>query len=326
MAVVEHGGLARAAERLYLSQATVSSSIRALERSLKVSLFHRTGRRLVPTSAGVELVPLARRVLDDVVAAQDAMRSAREVGGGALTVMCTPDMSGEAVASWAGGFTHKYPAVRLDISEVGSRHELVTAVADGQAELGFTLESELRSDLHFVELGVQRLLLVRPRGHRPPRGGGVPLSEIGDLPLACRQAAPNEDDAVRTALAAHGIDAVVGANVPSRAAQLAFVLGSGFQAFLPLRMCATALDAGACVVETDPLIESPFGVVHRSGVLAPAAQQFVHDVRSALRGWFEAIAAHRAEGLGLVEAVVAARDTTNVSPAAGRRHCPAHDF
>ncbi|MEV8564782.1 hypothetical protein AB0436_04195 [Streptomyces sp. NPDC051322] len=47
-------------------------------------------------------------MLDDVVAAQDAMRSAREVGGGVLTVMCTPDMSGEAVASWAGGFTQSW--------------------------------------------------------------------------------------------------------------------------------------------------------------------------------------------------------------------------
>lgn len=309
LAVVDHGGLGRAAERLYLSQPAVSGSIRALERELKVSLFHRTGRRLAPTSAGLELVPLARRVLDDVVAAQDAMRSAREVNGGVLTVMCTPDMSGEAVASWAGGFTHKYPAVRLDISEVGSRQELLTAVADGQAELGFTLASGLRDDLGFVELGVQRLLLVRPRGHRPATAGAsVPLSAIGDLPLACRQAAPHEDDAVHTALAAHGVEPVIGANVPSRSAQLAFVLGSGFQAFLPLRMCATALDAGACVVATDPLIESPFGVVHRSGALAPAAQQFVYDVRSALRSWYDAIAAHREAGLDLVDAVVAARN------------------
>ncbi|MFJ8825445.1 LysR family transcriptional regulator [Streptomyces sp. NPDC102467] len=310
LAVVGHGGLGRAAERLYLSQATVSASIRALERELKVPLFHRTGRRLVPTSPGRELVPLARRVLDDVVAVQDAMRSAREVGGGVLTVMCTPDMSGEAVASWAGGFTHKYPAVRLDISEVGSRQELVAAVADGQAELGFTLKSELRSDLSFIELGVQRLLLVRPPG-QPPAGqeGAVPLAKIGDLPIVRRQVTRNEDDAVHTALVAHGVDAVTGATVPSRTAQLTFVLTSGFQAFLPLRMCAAALDAGACVVETDPLIESPFGVVHRSGELAPAAQQFVHDVRSALRNWYDAIAGHRDAGLELIDAAAAARHT-----------------
>ncbi|MEB8343043.1 LysR family transcriptional regulator [Streptomyces endophyticus] len=311
LAVVDHGGLGRAAERLYLSQPTVSGSVRALERELKVELFHRTARRLVPTSAGLQLVPLARRVLDDVVAVQDAMRSAREVGGGVLTVMCTPDMSGEAVASWAGGFTRAYPAVRLDISEVGSRHELVAAVADGRAELGFTLApDELRGDLDFIELGVQRLLLVRPPGHGGPGAGArrVPLAAIGDLPLARRQVTRNEEDAVQAALAAHGVDPTTGATVPSRNAQLTFVLRSGFQAFLPLRMCAAALDAGAEVVETDPLIESPFGVVHRAGELAPAAQQFVADVRSALRAWFDAIAAGSESGLGLVDAVAAARE------------------
>ncbi|MGD6755084.1 LysR family transcriptional regulator [Streptomyces sp. BH105] len=310
LAVVDHGGLGRAAERLYLSQPTVSGSIRALERELKVELFHRTARRLVPTSAGRQLVPLARRVLDDVVAVQDAMRSAREVGGGVLTVMCTPDMSGEAVASWAGGFTRAYPAVRLDISEVGSQHELVAAVAEGRAELGFTLAPDaLRGDLDFIELGVQRLLLVRPEGHAPAtRAGRVPLAEIGDLPLARRQVTRNEEDAVQAALAAHGVGPTTGATVPSRNAQLTFVLRSGFQAFLPLRMCAAALDAGAEVVETDPLIESPFGVVHRAGELAPAAQQFVDDVRLALQSWFDAITAGTEAGLGLVGAVAAARN------------------
>lgn len=197
LAVVDHGGLGRAAERLYLSQPTVSGSIKALERELKVELFHRTARRLVPTSAGRQLVPLARRVLDDVVAVQDAMRSAREVGGGVLTVMCTPDMSGEAVASWAGGFTRAYPAVRLDISEVGSRHELVAAVADGRAELGFTLApDELRGDLDFIELGVQRLLLVRPPGLGAPATGERRVPSPGSV--TCRSPAARSPATRRT--------------------------------------------------------------------------------------------------------------------------------
>ncbi|WP_432181856.1 LysR substrate-binding domain-containing protein [Streptomyces sp. NBC_00063] len=144
-------------------------------------------------------------------------------------------------------------------------------------------------------------------GLRPP-GSGRP-SDIGDLSLARRQVTRNEQDAVQAALAAHGVVAVTGATVPSRSAPLAFVLRSGFQFFLPLRMCAAALDAGACVVETDPLMESSFGVVHRARKLAPAAQQFVTDVTIALRTWFTAIDAHRGAGLDLVDAVVAARDT-----------------
>ncbi|WP_328375989.1 LysR family transcriptional regulator [Streptomyces sp. NBC_01020] len=311
LAVVDQGGLGRAAEHLYLSQPSLSSAIRSLERELKVTLFHRTGRRLVPTSAGLELVPPARRVLEDLVVVEDTMRRAREVQGGELTVVCTPDMSGEAVASWAGSFTRSHPAVRLVIREVGSQQEMAAAVAEGQAELGFSLASKLRSDLTFVELGVQRLLLVRPPGHRPPSGeAAVELARIGDLPLVCRQVPRHEEDAIQRALTANGVEATIGATVPSRSAQLTFVLRSGFQAFLPLRMCLTALDAGAGVLETVPAIEARFGVVHRTGGLAPAARQFMTDVQEALSTWYRAIDRHRGEGLGLIDALVASRDST----------------
>lgn len=310
LAIVDQGGLGRAAEHLYLSKPSLSTAIRSLERELKVPLFHRPGRQLAPTSAGWELVPLARRVLEDLLAIEDAMRQAREAQGGELTIVCTPDMSGEAVASWAGGFTHKHPSVRLAIREVASHQEMITAVSQGKAELGFSLDSMLRSDLTFVELGLQRLLLVRPPGHhKQAEATAVDLARIGDLPLVCRQVPGHEEDAVQRALAAHNVDATIGATVPSRSAQLTFVLRSGFQAFLPLRMCLAALDAGAHVLETEPLIEAQFGVVHRSGGLAPAAQQFIAEVQSALSTWYAAIDEHGSEGLGLIDALVASRES-----------------
>jgi DNA-binding transcriptional LysR family regulator len=52
LAVVDHGGVNRAAAALYLAQPSLSQSIRALERDLGHQLFHRVGRRLVLTDAG----------------------------------------------------------------------------------------------------------------------------------------------------------------------------------------------------------------------------------------------------------------------------------
>jgi LysR family transcriptional activator of nhaA len=50
--VVREGGVGRAAEKLRLSQPTVSTQIRALETQLGAPLFTRVGRRLVPTDVG----------------------------------------------------------------------------------------------------------------------------------------------------------------------------------------------------------------------------------------------------------------------------------
>lgn len=71
--VVREGGVVRAAEKLRLSQPTVSSQVRALEEALGERLFTRAGRRLVPTDVGQivyryadEIFSLGREMLDTV--------------------------------------------------------------------------------------------------------------------------------------------------------------------------------------------------------------------------------------------------------------------
>src|SRR5687767_408544 len=50
--VVREGGISKAAEKLRLSQPTISAQIRQLEESLGERLFQRQGRNLVPTDVG----------------------------------------------------------------------------------------------------------------------------------------------------------------------------------------------------------------------------------------------------------------------------------
>ena len=71
--VVREGGVVRAAEKLRLSQPTVSSQVRALEEALGERLFSRAGRRLVPTDVGQvvyryadEIFSLGREMVDTV--------------------------------------------------------------------------------------------------------------------------------------------------------------------------------------------------------------------------------------------------------------------
>lgn len=71
--VVREGGVVRAADKLRLSQPTVSSQIRALEEMIGERLFSRVGRRLVPTDVGRvvfryadEIFTLGRELVDTV--------------------------------------------------------------------------------------------------------------------------------------------------------------------------------------------------------------------------------------------------------------------
>lgn len=64
VAVVDAGGVTKAAGFLHLTQSAVSMQIKRLEESLGVALFDRSTRRLILTGAGEQLLGYARRMLE----------------------------------------------------------------------------------------------------------------------------------------------------------------------------------------------------------------------------------------------------------------------
>ena len=63
VAVVDCGNFTRAAERLHLTQSTVSQQIRRLEDAVACQLLDRDQRRVVATAEGERLLAYARRIL-----------------------------------------------------------------------------------------------------------------------------------------------------------------------------------------------------------------------------------------------------------------------
>lgn len=63
VAVAEEGSVSRAAQRCFVSQPPMSRQLRALEDELAVSLFHREPRGMRLSTAGEQLLPRARTIL-----------------------------------------------------------------------------------------------------------------------------------------------------------------------------------------------------------------------------------------------------------------------
>lgn len=307
LAVVNCHGMNRAAEHLGVAQASLSQGIQRLERELDLSLFHRTGRNLVPTPAGELLVEPARKVLDDLLAIKDIMSGARDIQVGSLRVGTMPEMSSEAVAAWSGSFSRLYPGIQIELAEYDSAKTLCDEVLTGGCEIGFTTYPIPVAGLERVDLGQQRLLLVMPPENAGlARDSTVELADLDGIPLITSNAAVRESNVVMTALQEASVKPRITACVPNRHAQLALVLNGAGSAFLPLRMAVAAHRLGAVVVETSPLISTYFGSVHRPGSLNPAAQSFVVQNRADLRRWNKLIARHQEAGETLLGAAVRA--------------------
>src|SRR6185503_19125413 len=86
LAVAETAHFTKAAAKLHVTQPTLSHQIRELEGQLRLSLFDRVGRRVKLTAAGETLLPHARRVVRELVAAQTALDELHGLKRGVLKV------------------------------------------------------------------------------------------------------------------------------------------------------------------------------------------------------------------------------------------------
>ncbi len=75
-AVIEHGGINKAAHILNIAQPPLSKRIQELEEELQISLFHRNDRKLEPTVAGMYLFERTCSILQEI---DDAVKTAQSI-------------------------------------------------------------------------------------------------------------------------------------------------------------------------------------------------------------------------------------------------------
>jgi len=109
VAIVDNGGVARAAEHLNMSQPAASRQIQGLEARLGVPLFDRVGRRVQLTAAGDDLLRRCRMIMNHVEALQERARTLRDGETGLITVGATPPMIETVLVDFLAGYRQQFP-------------------------------------------------------------------------------------------------------------------------------------------------------------------------------------------------------------------------
>src|ERR1700754_1961002 len=122
VAVADCGGLHRTAERLNLTQSTVSQQIKRLELTTKRPLFRRTTRSVALTDDGEMLLGDARRLLQLEEAARHRLAAPRLSGTVRLGVV--EEVADSSLPPALGQFATLHPGVKLEV-QIGVRAELV---------------------------------------------------------------------------------------------------------------------------------------------------------------------------------------------------------
>lgn len=132
VAGIDLGSFARAAEQVGRSQSAVSSQLRKLEDRLGCALVRKSGRGLVLTPAGENLIAYARNILDlndEVVA---AIRGAGLAGSVRLGL--PEDFAESWLPELLGRFLRSHPKAHVEV-QAGRNASLQTSVAQGALDV-----------------------------------------------------------------------------------------------------------------------------------------------------------------------------------------------
>src|SRR5947209_11551762 len=150
-AVAEHGTLTRAGRVLHLTQSGLSRQLLDLETRLGLPLFHRLGKRMVPTPAGERLLVAARRALPQLSDVEEEMR--RLAGGRAAILRVSTECY--TCYHWLPGvlqrFARRFPQVDVQIVAEATHHP-VPALFDGRIDLAIVSYDDHDDRLAYVPL------------------------------------------------------------------------------------------------------------------------------------------------------------------------------
>ena len=229
LAVAAAGNFVGAAQRLHVTQSTVSMRIQALESRLGVVLFER-GR------SGAHLTPARRRFLRHANTLVRTLEQAcHEVGlpagfRGSLTLRGRIALWDGFLPQWVARMRASHPDISLHM-EVGFEEDIMQALVQGTVDVGVLYTPENRPGLGIERLFEENLVLVATEPGRPwPDPGYIHMDWGAEFHAQFGTAFPD--------LAAPAITANIGWLVMQQ------ILHCGGSGYFPWRITRDLVEAG----------------------------------------------------------------------------------
>lgn len=143
VAVAEHRSFTFAAKNLRLSTAQVSRQVNALEKRLRVKLFHRTTRKVALTEEGHLYYVHCRNLQDGLDAAEQAINNLKGVPQGSVSVSAPVTYGEKVIIPILNEFVKLHSGIKITTNLSNNRVDLVDSDFDLAIRLGQLEDSSL---------------------------------------------------------------------------------------------------------------------------------------------------------------------------------------
>lgn len=175
LAVLDHGGMTRAADRLNMGQSAVSRKVQRLEDKVGRPLLIRDGHTLRPTRDGRALLEDARTMVDLHDRAVARLESSDLTG--TVKLSCNGEVDTAQIASMLGTFKYQHPGACVEFV-LDHSGQLVDWINEGTIDLAVFQVTNKSMHSDDIPLWTEDLTWVTSR-ESPFLEGQIPLIDFG---------------------------------------------------------------------------------------------------------------------------------------------------
>jgi len=193
-----------AARQLNLTQPTVSYHVKSLEQELNVTLFERSGSRLMLTEAGRQLLPWAHKLIRQSIELQEMMTSLQDKIVGHLRIACSTTSGKYILPQLAARFHNRYPWVQVTILSCTQEH-IVPRLLEEDANLGVLSREAFEISLESQEFFTDHIIFIVPTDHPWTKKSLIEPADLVGAPLIIREPTSGTRRVTLTELGKHDI-------------------------------------------------------------------------------------------------------------------------
>ncbi len=203
--VVELASFSKAGQAIHLSQPTVSSHIKDLEKHFGCPLVDRMSRCAVPTKAGELLYAYALRLLALREETEAALAEYQGQYKGKLKIGGSTIPGGYLLPKTIGQFNEAYPNIRISLV-IGDSRDIVHKTLDGEIEMGFVGARFSEPHLQTTPLTNDSLKLIVQPHHAWAGKRSITIEALRHEPMIVRESGSGTRRVLSKALQANGLE------------------------------------------------------------------------------------------------------------------------
>jgi LysR family cyn operon transcriptional activator len=269
VALAECLSFTRAAERMHVTQSTLSHQIRQLEDEVGQPLFERIGKRVVLTEAGENFLGYASKALREV---DDGLSHLKRVGDeltGEVRIGATGTFNISFVPECLALFLQRNPTVKVSVEEMAA-DVIGQRLIDASLDVGIAYQPADPTHLWFEPLYTEEMVLVVAPSHPLAQRRRVRMVELHRQPLVLLPRAFATRVLLDECFRASGAEPVVAAEMNTIAPMIGIVARTQLATIVSSHAVTPREDVRVVPLENPTPVRTP-GMLWKRNAKQPAA-------------------------------------------------------